>query len=109
MTVFWLLGPFFYLIERSPADIWLTTISLIFIIRCFIKKQWSWASQLWFRSALALWILGLISAITGPEPVFSFQQGFVWIRFPLYAAAAQVWIAKDRDIRILMFLLTHHF
>ena len=42
--------------------------------------------------------------ITGPEPLFSFQQGFVWIRFPLYAAAAQVWLAKDRDIRIVMLL-----
>ena len=39
-----------------------------------------------------------------PDPFFSFQQGFVWIRFPLYAAAAQVWLAKDRDIRIIMFL-----
>jgi O-antigen ligase len=48
--------------------------------------------------------LGLFSAVTGPEPLFSFQQGFVWIRFPLYVAAAQVWLAKDRDIRILMLL-----
>ena len=51
-----------------------------------------------------LWIFGLISAITSPDPLFTFQQGFVWFRFPLYAAAAQVWIAKDRDIRIMMLL-----
>ena len=104
MTVFWFLGPFIYLIERDPADLWLTLISLIFLVRCIKRMEWDWASQLWFKSALALWIFGLISAITGPEPFFTFQQGFVWIRFPLYAAAAQVWLAKDRDIRILMFL-----
>ena len=104
MTIFWLLGPFIYLIERDPADLWLSLISLIFLIRCLRKKDWSWASQFWFKSALALWILGLFSAVTGPEPLFSFQQGFVWIRFPLYVAAAQVWLAKDRDIRILMLL-----
>ena len=104
MTIFWFLGPFIYLIERDPADLWLTLIGLIFLIRCIKRKEWSWASQLWFKSALALWIFGLFSAITGPEPYFSFQQGFVWIRFPLYAAAAQVWLANDRDIRILMFL-----
>ena len=40
--------------------------------------------------------------LTSTEPYFSFQQGFVWIRFPLYVAAAQVWLAKDRDIRIMM-------
>ena len=105
MTIFWLLGPFIYLIERDPADLWLSLISLIFLIRCIKKKDWNWATQFWFRSALILWMFGLLSAGTGPEPLFSFQQGFVWIRFPLYAAAAQVWLAKDRDIRIVMLLL----
>ena len=104
MTIFWLLGPFIYLIERDPADLWLSLIGLVFLIRCIRKREWYWTNQLWFKSALILWILGLFSGITGPEPFFSFQQGFVWIRFPLYAAAAQVWLAKDRDIRILMLL-----
>ena len=104
MTFFWFLGPFIYLIERSPADIWLTLIGLIFLVRCIIKRDWYWASQLWFKTALLLWIFGLFSALFGPDPIFSFTQGFVWIRFPLYAAAAQVWLAKDRDIRIVMLL-----
>ena len=104
MTFFWFLGPFIYLIERDPADLWLTAIGLIFLVRCFINKEWGWASQFWFKSAVTLWLFGLFSAITSPDPYFSFQQGFVWLRFPLYAAAAQVWLAKDRDIRVLMLL-----
>ena len=103
-TIFWLLGPFIYLIERDPADLWLSVICIIFIYRCCRKKDWLWASQLWFKSALALWVFGLMSAITSPDPYFSFQQGFVWLRFPLYAAAAQAWLAKDRDIRIVMLI-----
>ena len=39
MTIFWLLGPFIYLIERDPADLWLSLISLIFLIRCLRKKD----------------------------------------------------------------------
>ena len=104
MTIFWLLGPFIYLIERDPADLWLTLIAIIFLIRCIKNKDWGWTTQIWVKSAIALWLFGLISAITGPEKFFSFQQGFVWIRFPLYVAAAQVWLAKDRDIRIVMLL-----
>jgi len=104
MTLFWFMGPFIYLIERDPADLWLTIICLVFLIRCFITKNWSWASQLWFKSAFALWAFGLFSGLASPDPLFSFTQGFVWIRFPLYAAAAQVWLAKDRDIRIVMLL-----
>ena len=106
ITIFWILGPFIYLIERDPADFWLSSIGLVFLIRCFKKKDWSWVNQFWFKCALALWIFGLFTAIMGPDPFFSFQQGLVWIRFPLYAAAAQVWIAKDRDIRIVMLLST---
>ena len=104
MTLFWFLGPFIYLIERDPADLWLTLICVIFLTRCIQRKDWSWVNQIWFKSALALWIFGLFSAVTGPDPFFSFQQSSVWIRFPLYAAAAQVWLAKDRDIRIVMLL-----
>jgi O-antigen ligase len=104
MTIFWLLGPFIYLIERDPADLWLTLIGIIFLLRCIKKKDWDWTSQIWFKSALALWFFGLFSALTSIDPFYTFQQGFVWIRFPLYVAAAQVWLAKDRDIRILMLL-----
>ena len=104
MTFFWILGPFVYLIERDPADLWLTLICIIFLIRCYLKKIWSWTTQFWFKCSLALWMFGIFSALTGPDPIFSFQQGFVWIRFPLYAAAAQVWLARDRDIRVVMLL-----
>ena len=104
MTLFWLTGPFIYLLERSPADIWLSLISIIFLIRCKIKKDWDWTSQLWFKSAFILWVFGLFSATFSPDPIFSLTQGFVWLRFPLYTAAAQVWLAKDRDIRIMMLL-----
>ncbi len=104
MTIFWLLGPFIYLIERDPADLWLSIICIVFLFRCYKMKEWFWTSQLWFKSAIVLWLFGLFSAVTSPDPLFSFQQGFVWMRFPLYVAAAQVWLARDRDIRIIMFI-----
>ncbi len=101
-TIFWILGPFIYLIERDPADLWLTLISIIFLIKCIKNKDWKWTGQLWFLFAIILWFIGLISAFFGPYTIFSFFQGLAWIRFPLYVAAAQVWLGKDRDIRIVM-------
>ena len=103
MTYFWILGPFIYLIERDPADLWLTIISTIFLIRCIVKKDWYWSGQLWFVFAILLWMTGLFSSLIGPYKAFSFFEGFVWIRFPLYAAAAQVWLGRDNDIRTAMF------
>ena len=70
MTLFWFLGPFIYLIERDPADLWLTLISMIFLLRCIRKKDWDWTSQIWFKSALFLWLFGLFSAITSTDPFF---------------------------------------
>ncbi len=104
MTYFWILGPFIFLIERDPADLWLTLISVIFLIRCFYKKDWNWAGQLWFVFAFLFWLLSMISGILGPYDKYSFFQGFIWIRFPLYVAAAQIWLGKDREIRMVMFV-----
>ena len=104
MTYFWILGPLIFLIERDPADLWLTLISVIFLIRCFYKKDWNWAGQLWFVFAFLFWLASMVSGILGPYDKYSFFQGFIWIRFPLYVAAAQVWLGKDRDVRMVMFV-----
>ena len=104
MTIFWFLGPFIYLIERDPADLWLTLLALVFLIRSFVKKDWDWCNQIWFKLAIAFWISSLVSASLSPDPIFSLSQGIPWIRFPLFAAASQAWFGKDRDMRILMFI-----
>ena len=49
---FWLLGPFIYLIERDPADLWLTLLSAAFLARCYFNKDWNWAKQWWFKIAI---------------------------------------------------------
>ncbi len=105
ITIFWLLGPLIFLIERDPADLWLSLITVLFLVKCCCEKNWIWANQTWFKLSVLLWLIGLISALLSPTPLFSFWQGFVWIRFPLYAAAAQAWLGRDRDIRVLMFTM----
>ena len=104
MLFFWFLGPIIYLIERDPADVWLSLIGVIFLIRSFIKKDWIWLKQTWFKFTLLFWLIAMISGLLSIEPVYSFTEAFIWIRFPIYAVAAQSWLAKDRDIKGIMFL-----
>lgn len=104
MTIFWLIGPFIYLIERDPADFWLSSIGLVFLVRSIFKKNWSWARQKWFKLALLLWLYSLIISLTSNYIIHSFFESFFWIRFPIYVVAAQAWLAQDRDIRVIMFL-----
>ena len=37
--LFWLLGPFILLIERSPADFWLSLLALIFALRAMVLRE----------------------------------------------------------------------
>lgn len=104
MTIFWLLGPFIYLIERDPADLWLSIISIIFIFRCYKKNDWQWLKQIWVIFTFLFWICSILSSFVSDFPLYSLSQSIIWVRFPLYALAAQVWLAKDRDIRIMMLI-----
>ena len=104
ITIFWLLGPFIYLIERDPADLWLTSISLTFLIKCYKNNNWLWVTQSWFKFAFIFWFICIIASLNSPYIQYSLKEAILWIRFPLYAAAAQFWIGKDKDIRIIMFL-----
>ena len=44
------------------------------------------------------------SSILSQDPLFSLQQSFVWIRFPIYAIAIQSWIGKREDFREIMLI-----
>lgn len=103
--IFWFLGPLVLLIERDPSDLWITLIAVLFLIRNYIMKEWGFFNQTWFKLAIGLWIVSIISGLMSTMPLFSTWQGFVWIRFPLYALAVQVWLGLDRDIRIVMFFM----
>ena len=79
IVIFWFLGPFIYLIERTPGDAWLSIIALLLVIKSIREKNWSWANQPWFKFALLYWIWSLLVACQGPMPLLSLQEGFVWI------------------------------
>ena len=103
ITIFYLLGPFFMLIERSPADAWLTLCGLAFLARCIVRRDWSWTKFFWVRAVLAFWAWCIISASLSEMPGYSLGEAAVWIRFPLFAFASAFWLA--RDPRILMAML----
>ena len=49
--LFWLAGPFILLIERSPADFWLSLLALIFAIRALILREGWWLQIFWVKAA----------------------------------------------------------
>ena len=104
--VFWLLGPFILLIERSPADIWLSLLAVIFAARALWQRDGSWLRHLWVRAAFMFWAVCLLSAGLSTAPAYALGEAFSWFRFPLFAMAAVFWLGKDKRLVYLMLLST---
>ena len=102
--VFWLLGPFILLIERSPADLWLSVIALTFAGRSILRQEGWWLRVTWVRLAFLFWAVCLLSAALSKLPAYSLGETFVWFRFPLFAMAVAFWLGRDRRMIHAMLL-----
>jgi O-antigen ligase len=104
--IFYLCGPLFLLIERSPADLWLSLCGLVFFGRCIVLRDWGWLKIFWVRACLAFWVVCLLSSAMSSLPAYSLGEAFVWIRFPLFAFASCFWLARNRQMVIAMMGMT---
>ena len=104
--IFWLMGPLILLVERSPADAWLTICALSFAVRAILKKDGSWLKVFWVRAVLAFWGVCLLSAALSDLPAYSLGEAFIWIRFPLFAMASCFWLATDKRLLYAMMGMT---
>ena len=104
--IFWLLGPFILLIERSPADLWLTVLALAFAVRSIAKRQGAWLRAFWVRAAFAFWAVTIISALASAAPSYATGEALVWFRFPLFAMATMFWLGTDKRLLYAMMAST---
>ena len=93
--IFWLSGPFILLIERTPADVWLSICVIGFLVNSFHTKDFTWLRFFWVRATFTFWGCCLFSSALSSLPVHSMAEAFIWIRFPLFAMATCFWLAKD--------------
>jgi len=103
---FWLLGPFFLLIERTPGDVYISIVVLTFLIRSLKNRDFAWLEFFWVKSVFIFWGICLLSAVMSPSPSYAFGEALIWIRFPLFAMATAFWLGADMRLLLLMFLST---
>lgn len=106
LHIFWLLGPFILLIERSPADVWLTLLSLAFVIRAIIRRDGGFLKVFWVRAGFAFWCVCLLSSGLSADPAYALGEAVAWLRFPLFAMACAFWLARDKRLLYAMLLST---
>ncbi len=100
--IFWLLGPFILLIERTPADIWLSLLALTFAVRSMVKRDGTWLKPFWVRAGFVFWFWCIFTGAVSDFPVYSVGEAVAWFRFPLFAMATAFWLAKDRRLLYAM-------
>ena len=106
LHIFWLLGPFILLIERSPADLWLSVIALSFVMRAIVRRDGHFLSVFWVKAAFAFWAVTIIAGALSPFPAIATGEALAWFRFPLFAMATVFWFAQDKRLLYAMLLST---
>jgi hypothetical protein len=104
--LFWLLGPFILLIERTPADIWLSILALAFVVRSLVKRDGAWLNVFWVKAGFVFWLWCLFAAAISSDPSYALGEAVVWFRFPLFAMATAFWLAKDKRLLYAMLMST---
>ncbi len=103
--LFWLAGPFILLIERSPADIWLSILAVLFLVKIILHRDFSWVKNSWVMATLLFWCACLVAAAISVNPIYSLSESVVWIRFPLFAMATAFWLGRDRRLLNMMIFI----
>lgn len=104
--LFWLAGPFIMLIERSPADVWLSVLALTFAVRSVVCWELSWLKKFWVRTAFLFWAVCLLSSALSYLPLYSLGEALAWFRFPLFAMATTFWLGRDQRLLYMMIIST---
>lgn len=104
--VFWLLGPFILLIERTPADVWVTLLALTFAVRATVKREGEWLRHFWVRAGFMFWFWCIFAGAVSDFPGYSVGEAVAWFRFPLFAMATAFWLARDRRLLYAMLVST---
>lgn len=95
---FFVLGPIFMLIERSPGDAWLSLCGVIFLGHCITSGNWFWLKTNWVKYTFLFWAICIVSAGMSELPLYSLGEAIAWFRFPLFAFASCFYFCKSREI-----------
>jgi len=106
LHVFWLFGPFILLIERSPADIWISTLAIVFVFRSLIRRDGEWLRAVWVWCCFIFLAVCLLSAASSSMSSYATSESLLWFRFPLFAMATVFWLGQDKRLLYAMLVST---
>jgi len=104
--ILWLLGPLIFLIERSPADIWLSLLGVAFVVRSVLKREGKWLRVFWVKACFLFLAVCVLSSAVSTMPYYALSETIIWFRFPLFAMATAFWLGTDKRLLYAMLIST---
>jgi O-antigen ligase len=91
---------------KSVADVCASLIAILFLIRSFYHKDFSFFKNNWVKWALILWSYTVIRSLFNTDIFFSFIKALIWIRFIFFAIALQTFISQHSEINKKLLITT---
>ena len=91
--------PLLFLIGRAPADIALSMIAVLLLVRSALRGDWSWMRTPWVAVGLAIWAYLIPASALAEDPAAAYSRALPFGRFVLFGAALQHWLLLERRTR----------
>ncbi len=83
---------------KAVGDIFASLTGILFLLQCFIKKDYPFIFEKWVTCALILWIYSIVRSLFSFEPSFALAKTVPWVRFIFFAAAIQYYLSKNNHL-----------
>ncbi|HKK13765.1 MAG TPA: O-antigen ligase family protein [Gammaproteobacteria bacterium] len=87
---------------RAGADVGLSLAAILFLVHSAGTGDWGWVRRPWFRVAFVLWLWLLFTSNFAFAVASAYSQAGTWMRFLVFAAAAEHWLLDERWMRRLL-------
>ena len=99
-----ILFPFILFCGNALVDIAISTIAVLFLLNCYLKKDYKWTNNGWFVAALTFWGYAVLRSFFTENPTIALASTLPFCRFFLFAAAIAFWLFKDIKTHKPLFL-----
>jgi O-antigen ligase len=97
--------PALFLIGRAPADIALSLIGLLLLLRSTWHQDWAWLRTPWVAVGLIVWLYLIAVSAFATDIGGAYSRALPFGRFILFGAALQHWLLVERATRRTLLLV----
>ncbi|QHC37177.1 O-antigen ligase domain-containing protein [Komagataeibacter xylinus] len=91
--------PLLLLYALAPAEIVMTTVAVLFVAHCVLRRDGGWLRQGWVAAAGLLWAQIVLASLLAGQGV---TQAVMFMRYFVFVAALQNWVLSDPRTRRML-------